>query len=73
MPLQKSKIIPGKNQWSRRDTDALFITYQEGNNKPATKDTIARWLVSVIKHAYEAQSFPYPLKTTNDETGQPTV
>ena len=59
-PCRSLKSYLERTSGLRRDTDALFITYQEGNNKPATKDTIARWLVSVIKHAYEAQGFPYP-------------
>ena len=36
------------------DSESLFITYQKGVNKSAsTKNSIARWIVSLIKYVYE--------------------
>jgi len=44
----------------RGDQEELFITYREGRSNPASKDTIARWIVSTIRQAYESRGTPYP-------------
>ena len=35
------------------DTDSLFLTYQKGINKAASKNTLARWIVSLLKYVHE--------------------
>ena len=39
----------------RGDIEALFITYKDGHIKPASKVSIARWIISTIKQAYETK------------------
>lgn len=36
-----------------RKSNRLFVTYQENNHKEASKDSIARWIVSTVQYAYE--------------------
>ena len=52
----------------RKNNEALFITYQEGYNKPASKNSIARWILSTIKYAYSNSSLPYPLECGAHDT-----
>ena len=46
----------------------LFVTYQEGRSNPASKDTIARWIVSTIKQAYSSGGKTYPGKPNAHDT-----
>ena len=52
----------------REDIEALFVTYQEGYTKPASKNSIARWILSTIKYAYADSGLPYPLECGAHDT-----
>ena len=43
--IQRTKTI--------RKSNRLFITFQKNNHKEASKDSIARWIVSTVRFAYE--------------------
>ena len=53
--------------------EALFITYKEGQIKPASKNTIARWIVSTIRLAYEAKGLPVPRNARAHDTRKISV
>ena len=38
------------------DSDSLFITYQKGVCRPVSKNSVARWIVSLIKWVYQDTS-----------------
>ena len=57
----------------RGNIEALFITYKEGQIKPASKDTIARWIVSTIKRAYETKDLPFPEDSRAHDTRKLSV
>ena len=57
----------------RENIEALFITYKEGHIKPASKDTIARWIVSTIKPAYETNGLPFPKDSRAHDTRKLSV
>ena len=59
-PCRCLKAYVNRTRDLRSNKEELFITYQKGNSKPASKDTIARWIVATIKFAYESceDSFP---------------
>ena len=57
----------------RGDIEALFITYKEGQSKPASKDTIARWIVSTIKQTYESKGLPFPKDSRAHDTRKLSV
>ena len=38
----------------RGNTKQLFITFKTNNHKPATRDTLARWIVQTVKMTYES-------------------
>ena len=59
-PCRCLKAYLEKTKSLRGDKEELFITYQEGKNNPASKSTIARWIVSTIKQAYESCGETYP-------------
>ena len=59
-PCRCLKVYLERTRDIRVNEEALFITYQEGKNNPASKCTIARWIVSTIKQAYESCGTPYP-------------
>ena len=60
--------LPRKTRELRVNNEALFITYQEGKNKPAVKDTVARWIVSTIRQAYESSGVSYPKESRAHDT-----
>ena len=57
-----------RTTYLRGGIEALFITYKVGDIKPASKDSIARWLVSTIKQAYESKGVPFPRDSKAHDT-----
>jgi predicted nucleotide-binding protein (sugar kinase/HSP70/actin superfamily) len=42
-----------ESQRKEIDSDSLFITYQKGVCRPGSKNSVARWIVSLIKWVYQ--------------------
>ena len=53
-PCRCLKAYIERTESLRGEKKELFITYQEGRNRPASKNTISRWIVSTIKEAYSS-------------------
>ena len=53
-PYRALKTYVDKTQSRRGDKTQLFLTYQPGRCVPASKDSIARWIVTVVKACYES-------------------
>lgn len=51
-PCRALKMYVNKTKDIRK-SNRLFVTYQENNHKEASKDSIARWIVSTVRFAYE--------------------
>ena len=64
--LERTKSLRG-------DIEALFITYKKGQIKPASKDTIARWILCTIKRAYETKDLPFPKDSRAHDTRKLSV
>ena len=45
-----------ESQRKEIDSDSLFITYQKGVCRPGSKNSVARWIVSLIKWVYQDTS-----------------
>jgi len=57
-PYRALKMYIKRTESQRKeiDSDCLFITYQKGVCKPVSKNSVARWIVSLIKWVYEDTS-----------------
>lgn len=51
-PCRALKIYINRTKPIRK-SNRLFVTYQQSNHKEASKDSIARWIVSMVRFAYE--------------------
>lgn len=51
-PCRALKIYINRTK-SIRKSNRLFVTYQQNNHKEASKDSIARWIVSMVRFAYD--------------------
>ena len=72
-PCRCLKAYIERTESLRGERKELFITYQEGRNKPASKDTIARWIVSTIKEAYRSCGEEYSSKPRAHDTRKMAV
>lgn len=45
-----------RTESSRGDEKCLFLTYKSDSQKPASKNSISRWIVSLVKFVYEHNS-----------------
>lgn len=54
-PFRALKMYIKRTDSRRKEIESenVFLTYQKGVNKSASKDSIARWIVSLIKYVYE--------------------
>ena len=54
-PYRALKMYIKRTDSRRKEikSDNIFVTYQKGVNKAASKNSIARWIVSIIKFVYE--------------------
>ena len=51
-PCRALKIYLERLASHRSNSESVFMTYQKGLCKPASKNTISRWIVSLIRYAY---------------------
>ena len=68
MPVLLLKTYNERTKSLRRDKEELFVTYREGKSSPASKDTIARWIVSTIKQAYDSRDIAYHREPSAQDT-----
>ena len=52
-PCRALKMYVQRTKDIRHQEMCLFLTYQSGLHRKASKNSISRWIVSLIKHAYE--------------------
>jgi integrase len=57
-PYRALKMYIKRTESQRKeiDSDSLFITYQKGVCRPGSKNSVARWIVSLIKWVYQDTS-----------------
>lgn len=51
-PCRALKIYINRTKYIRK-SNRLFVTYQQNTQKEASKDSIARWIVSMVRFAYD--------------------
>ena len=59
-PCRCLRVYIERTQERRDDSETLILTCQEGNIKPASRNTVARWIVSTIKQVYETCRMAVP-------------
>ena len=52
-PCRAIRMYIRRTENIRSVSECLFLTYQPGQSRPASKSTISRWTVSLIKFVYE--------------------
>lgn len=55
-PCRALKMYLKRTESSRGDEKCLFLTYKSDSQKPASKNSISRWIVSLVKFVYEHNS-----------------
>ena len=52
-PCRAIRMYIRRTENIRSVSECLFLTYQPGQSRPASKSTISKWIVSLIKFVYE--------------------
>ena len=67
-PVRALRIYRGRTEGFRRDRRRLFLSLKQNYQKDITKNTLARWIVTIVKEAYQVRDMTVPTSIRAHDT-----
>ena len=67
-PVRALRIYRGRTEVFRRNRRRLFLSLKQNYQKDITKNTLARWIVTIVKEAYQVKEMTVPTSIRAHDT-----
>ena len=67
-PVRALRLYRGRTEGFRRDRRRLFLSLKQNYQKDITKNTLARWIVTIVKEAYQVMDMTVPTSIRAHDT-----